>query len=107
MAYLISKSFGIFETKYIKPVKQIYKENINSNFKTPPITVSNHQSFIDIFFFMFSEKCYSSFLSKEEIKKIPFIGAICTAMQSLYVKRTDKNDRTSIINLIEERFKNN
>lgn len=70
----------------------------------PGLTISNHTGLGDMFVFLGVEEVYS-FLSNMSVKFIPFVGTICTVIQSVYLKR-DKNEGKDIsLKFMEERVK--
>jgi len=56
--------------------------------ETAPIIVSNHSSLMDILFLTSYYDVVPSFVALEWISKIPFIGKVAKAMQSLFVNPT-------------------
>lgn len=67
------------------------------------IIVSNHTSWVDIFYFLGHHK--PSFLSKSGVKDIPGIGAIAMAIQSLFIDRHSHDSRAEMFTKLEERNK--
>jgi 1-acyl-sn-glycerol-3-phosphate acyltransferase len=55
---------------------------------------SNHVSFFDVLVMAYLLPV--RFVAKAEVKKWPFIGAIASATGSLFVDRSDKNNRSSV-----------
>lgn len=66
------------------------------------MVVSNHQSFIETVYFC--SRLAPSFLSKRENIKIPFIGPLMQAIQTVWVDRNDKDSRTTSARAIEQRM---
>lgn len=66
------------------------------------IIVSNHYSWLDIYYYISCKHC-PSFLSKDEVRKYPFIGIIAIGLQSLFVDRNNRTDKEAIISTIRER----
>ncbi len=63
--------------------------------------IANHVSWADI---LYIEKKFSpSFLSKDSIRKVPFVGLIAWGQKSAFIKRKDKDaiEKTVIIFFIE------
>ena len=50
------------------------------------VIASNHCSWVDIIYFLTSPE-FPSFVSKDDVEQMPFIGAIATGIQCLFVKR--------------------
>jgi len=74
----------------------------SNNNKKAPIIVSNHYSWLDIYYFISSRFC-PSFLSKKEVVDYPLIGRIAVGLQSVFVNRDNRDDKNSILDSIEER----
>lgn len=60
-----------------------------------PIVISNHVTAVDIIIYLGLPRC-PSFIANINIKNVPFVGPICTLIQSIYVSRNataeSKND---------------
>lgn len=77
-----------------------YPIKASKNIKAP-IIISNHYSWIDIYYFIASKFC-PSYLSKKEVIHYPFIGVIAQGLQTVFVSRESQNDRNSVLmDLIE------
>jgi lysophosphatidylcholine acyltransferase/lyso-PAF acetyltransferase len=70
----------------------------------PPFVISNHYSWLDIYYFISSRFC-PSFLSKKEVANYPLIGRIAVGLQSVFVAREMRDEKNHIIDLIEQRAK--
>ena len=69
-------------------------------FNNPAIVISNHVSFLEIFYFM---GLGMSFLSKKSVSKIPLMGPVCTTIQSIYVDRDSEEARKNATEAIQAR----
>ena len=67
------------------------------------ILISNHQSWYDIFLTFLFTRPMPGFIAKHSVKNIPSVGAIATAIGSMYLDRRDKQTRSQIFDLIKER----
>lgn len=70
------------------------------NIKNAPIVVSNHTSYLDMFYFMSTNV---SFLAKAEVAKTFFIGMFAIARQSIFIERESEENREKVVELIKER----
>lgn len=70
-----------------------------------PIIVSNHYSWLDIYYFIASKFC-PSYLSKKEVVNYPFIGVIAKGLQTVFVSRESEVDRNIVISALTERCDN-
>lgn len=68
-----------------------------------PIVISNHVSFIDIFFHLCGPEV-PSFVSKAAIKKYPIFGSGATALKSVFLERENKDKRDDVFHKIRERI---
>eukprot|EP00466_Bigelowiella_natans_P011011 jgi/Bigna1/81536/fgenesh1_pg.81_\ len=68
-----------------------------------PVTASNHVSAFD--FLVTLAMLDPMFLASEFISHIPLIGPVAVAMQSLFVKRTNTEDRKRVVSNIVQRAK--
>ena len=57
----------------------------------PSVVVVNHIGFAELMYLVYSDGC--CFVSKEENRKLPFIGTISEALQSIFVDRGDGDKR--------------
>jgi len=73
--------------------------------KVAPMIVSNHISFLDIFYYLTSRHC-PGFLSKASIAKVPFVGTIARARQGIFVNRTDRKEKDVVLEDIKLRVEN-
>jgi 1-acyl-sn-glycerol-3-phosphate acyltransferase len=96
-------SFGITRINYpklrINDVIGSYKPTRDVS-GTAPLVVSNHISWLDMFFYLMVNV---SFLSKSEMAKVPFVGTFATARQCLYITRESESDRSKVMEMIIER----
>lgn len=108
---LIDFSFG---NQWITEKREKIKDYIPDYIESPtqsegkpirdaPILVYNHVSYSDIVYLMHSEFS-TSFVAKLDIKAIPFFGTVCTAIQSIYVRRDSQNSKDGVLNAIKERI---
>lgn len=77
------------------------KDQKNPSIKAPVI-VSNHISFIDIVYYLTSRYC-PGFLSKAGVAKVPIVGKIAKARQSLFVERADRTQKDAILDDLKRR----
>ena len=64
-----------------------YSEYLGKDYKAPEnfnTIISNHSSYFDIFYFL--PIYWPAFVSKAEIKQIPFFGYFTTALRSIYIE---------------------
>ena len=91
-------------------IEKIYKKYFGEDYKISydenySIVISNHISFIEI---ILAVKYFGvGFIAKKEVDKIPVVGSIGTAMKSLYVDRTNEQNRHLILEQIAKRQKDN
>ena len=88
--------------------EEVYKKYLGEDYEFNPdekysLIVSNHTGFYDIIMNMAIHKC--GFLSKEETKKYFLVGTISIALNCLFVKRENKEDRERIFVELEKRQK--
>lgn len=75
-----------------KPVRQL---------KGPaPIVVSNHASWLDMFFYLSLDV---SFLSKAAVASTPYVGMYAVARQCIFLDRESEADRSRVLELIKNR----
>lgn len=65
-----------------------------------PIVVSNHTSWMDMFFYLMFNV---SFLSKAAVAKTPYVGMYAVARQCLFLDRESEEDRSKVMSLIQQR----
>lgn len=65
-----------------------------------PINISNHSSWMDMFFYLMEDV---SFLSKDEVSRMPFVSMFAIARQCLFLDRSSTEDRDRIRDMIAER----
>lgn len=73
----------------------------NPNPERAPIIVSNHSSGFDILYHMAASA--PGFVAKKEAKYYPCIGLIAGALQTLFVERSQSDERAGLINDLQER----
>jgi lysophosphatidylcholine acyltransferase/lyso-PAF acetyltransferase len=66
-----------------------------------PVCVSNHVSFVDIFYFLSHRKC--GFLAKAGVKSAPCVGLLAQAVQCLFVERQNPNARAAMLGKLSGR----
>eukprot|EP00331_Platyophrya_macrostoma_P032511 CAMPEP_0176458272 /NCGR_PEP_ID=MMETSP0127-20121128/32489_1 /TAXON_ID=938130 /ORGANISM="Platyophrya macrostoma, Strain WH" /LENGTH=257 /DNA_ID=CAMNT_0017848799 /DNA_START=25 /DNA_END=794 /DNA_ORIENTATION=+ len=71
---------------------------------TVPIAVSNHISFLDIFYFMICRH-YPCFLAMKEVASWPIVGWIATVRQAVFVNREDRTAKDAVIEVIKTRVR--
>eukprot|EP00357_Protocruzia_adherens_P035455 CAMPEP_0115022542 /NCGR_PEP_ID=MMETSP0216-20121206/31631_1 /TAXON_ID=223996 /ORGANISM="Protocruzia adherens, Strain Boccale" /LENGTH=133 /DNA_ID=CAMNT_0002395283 /DNA_START=133 /DNA_END=531 /DNA_ORIENTATION=- len=69
-----------------------------------PIIVANHQSWYDGWYMMSSEFC-PAFIARSSARKIPLFSGLADALQTLYVRRADGNDRRTVLEQAIDRQK--
>jgi len=62
--------------------------------KEAPVVVSNHMSFVEALYL--PSLLLSMVISREENKKVVFIGTIMKQLQVIFVSRTDKDSRNTV-----------
>lgn len=75
-----------------------------ANEPPPSVVVVNHIGFAELMYLVYSDGC--CFVSKEENKKLPFIGNISEALQSIFVDRGDGDKRTRTFDGSDSRLNN-
>jgi lysophosphatidylcholine acyltransferase/lyso-PAF acetyltransferase len=89
-----------------KDVDYDYTEYLGENYdkKERPCTlVSNHVSWIDVIYFLFSEY-HPSYIAKDAIAKIPLLGTMGQLMNCIYIDReASKENKNKIIEDIVQR----
>ena len=65
--------------------------------KVAPVVVSNHSSWMDMFYFMNKNV---SFLAKDSVATTPYIGMFAIARQCIFVDRSNEADRQRVIEAI-------
>jgi len=86
-------------------IKRVDQRMIDAHTKRrefSPVWICNHTSWVDIFVFLIYGT--PSFVSKGGVANFPFIGVIAKAIHSLFVKRTDTEDREGAVGMIETRI---
>ena len=68
------------------------------------LMMSNHQSYIDIW--IIPKYAITVFVAKAEVKKMPLVGWGASAVNTVYVDRSDKDSRRATKNEIAERIRN-
>jgi len=64
--------------------------------------VCNHSSWVDIMVFLTIDES-PSFLANAGVKRMPLLGKIGQALQCLYLDRSNKEDRSSALTLVQNR----
>ena len=97
---------GIYYIPYVQEkIKTYLADYVNNNTsknQKAPIMVCNHVSWVDTLFLVSSPFC-PSFLAKEEVSHIPFIGFVAKVLQALFVDRESRTDKDLVMKKIEER----
>ena len=98
--------FGFYKiNKTIKIFPANVKTCTRNNSCNTSLIISNHISFVDIFYFLATEKNVC-FVAKAETLKIPIIGLLSKIIGCIFVDRTDPESRKHVISEIQNRFKN-
>ena len=58
--------------------------------------VSNHTGFLEIIMTFLCIKPMPGFIAKNYMKTLPSVGPICTAIGTLFMERSDKNNRKAV-----------
>ncbi len=78
-----------------------WKFNPETSYKGAGTFVANHQGFSDILVQLALLNPAPGYVSKAEVKKVPFIGFIADViLNSLFVSRSDSQNRLSVFNQI-------
>jgi len=101
-------SLFIFGFYRINELKKKFNQNAYPNLECSthlPVTmiISNHVSYIDIFY-LASRPDPPCFVAKAETANIPFIGLYARAIQCIFVKRESREARQEVMNLLTERI---
>jgi lysophosphatidylcholine acyltransferase/lyso-PAF acetyltransferase len=88
------------------PYEEVYKKYLGEDYSFDPnerysLIISNHTGFYDIVMNMSINS--AGFLSKDETKKVPFVGTIAKGINCLFVKRENAQDRARIFEELEQR----
>lgn len=99
--------FGVFikKEKFNEMDKDIYKKYLGEGYdynKEPSIYIANHVSWVEI---VYMGTTGGGFISKEEMKNVPIVGYIVTAINGLFLSRESKNSREEVLLSIEKRQK--
>ena len=90
---------------YIKKKFVDYSEYLGpdwtASFENPGSIVANHQCFLDVILQMMRQE--PSHVSKEGVKKIPWIGPIAVAISCLFVERGSNTKKFDLLGAIEQR----
>lgn len=113
MVFIMSIVSGVWFPKKIELKEKAiatYKKYLGSNFdyadqlKTDDYStvICNHVGWIDILYL--SATTNASFVSKDSVRKIPFLGAVAQAMNHVFINRGGtKEEREQVVKVIEER----
>lgn len=84
----------------------ISEEAPPSGSETAPVIVCNHTGFVEVLYLLYRHGC--CFVSKQDNRKLPFIGKVASVLQCIFVERAseDKNGKKgkSTTTKILERF---
>ena len=98
--------FGVREFKYNRP-KVDYSKWLGPDWKPDygkaSMYVSSHQSWYDVFNTFLFARPMPGFVAKYGVKEIPSVGVIATAVGSLFLDRTKKEERHKVFDQIRER----
>ena len=105
---LVKSGLFILGFFYIKKKKIILSEKKHpklkiSKSKKSIVTVSNHVSFIDVFYYMMDKKHNFCYIAKEEFKKYPFIGFVSQVVQCVFIDRFCKKDANRVLDTLKKR----
>ena len=101
--WFIMKLMGFYWPKVVR----IKYRNQNPHLEAFPntksiINVSNHTSFVDIFYFISRQS--TGFIAKSGTKNFPLIGTMAEAVQCLFVDRLNKNSKAQIFEKLQFRI---
>lgn len=94
------------ERKYhkITDFDPTYPKELLKRKERAPIVVSNHISFLDVFYFAVCRH-NPCFMAKREIADWPIIGWIVRCKQGVFVKREDRTNKDAVLAGIKERVR--
>ena len=94
--YRLYEFLRIIAMPLMKIIFFISFKNENKLPKDKPFVIcSNHRSYLDPVFIALGQKRHISFMAKEELFKVPFLGKFIKALGAFSVKR-GKGDKTAI-----------
>lgn len=96
----IKKDPKLIEKIYKKYLGDDYIIDYNANYAT---LIGNHSSYIDSFYYTY--KYGTSFISKKTILKVPFVSQMAKYNHSLFLDRTNKEEREKTVDEIIQRQK--
>jgi len=87
--------------RYLR-IKDVFADYVDYHpeVKQAPIVVSNHTSWLDMFFYLSKNV---SFLSKDTVARVPMVGMHAIARQCIFLDRTSTDDRNASMDLIKKR----
>lgn len=86
------------EKVFKKWLGQDFKLEFESNYS---VLLSNHLSLYEIVYNTY--KYATGFVSKKELRNVPFVGYIADKLETLWLDRTDNNSRSNVFNAIKKR----
>ena len=109
--YVLLFAFGCVKHNIIKKddvCSEVYKKYLGNNYvisynKKYATVISNHCSFLDIFFLASQFAC--SYIAKKSIEKIPLIKTIAKYLNTMYIDRTNEAERHKMAEAIAQRQK--
>jgi len=107
MAHLLKWSFGCFTTTHKRSDVDYRKwlgPDWTPKFDGAPITISNHNSVLEIFTVGSNIRPMPGFVVSMKTLAVPGVGPITRGLGSIYLDRTDKNSRTGILDKISDRI---
>lgn len=99
--------YGMYNIKWVEHKISDYlagHKKYESNVRNSSMIIANHKSFFDFWVLMCLKKT-PAFLAKSSFKGYPFIGTICTFLQSIYVNKRTPEGRKKGIDDVNERLK--
>lgn len=97
---------GYFKIKWVKNTDYDYTKWLGKGYKVPDYavcTTSNHSAWTDLFMIIINQKG-SSFVSKEEIKKVPLFGRVGKALNTIFFERgSSKEVKERALKQIQDR----
>ena len=93
--YKISDYIANYKPYEIRTNENIFNFDENSSNIRTPIQISNHIGDLDMIIYMCLDNT-PSLVANKNIQKYPFIGPICTWIQSIYFDRANQNEKEGV-----------
>lgn len=85
----------------------LYVDGLENIKKEAMLITPNHQSLMDPVLLIHLIESPISFVSKEEVKKVPYIGKIVEGIEGIYMKRDNLRQEIKVIRQVEEELESN